>query len=54
MVARGVTGRWVAYSALSRLGGEEDLKGGVVYLAPEASRHVTGHALVVDGGSGTY
>ncbi len=40
----------VALTPLGRLGGEEDLKGAVVYLASEASRYVTGHALVVDGG----
>ena len=40
----------IALTPLERLGGDEDLKGSVVFLASEASRHVTGQALAVDGG----
>ena len=40
-----------AVTPLRRIGGEEDLKGAVVFLASEAARHITGHGLVVDGGS---
>lgn len=45
-IERGV----IELTPLGRLGGDEDLKGAVVYFASEASRHVTGQVLAVDGG----
>jgi NAD(P)-dependent dehydrogenase (short-subunit alcohol dehydrogenase family) len=36
---------------LRRLGGDTDLQGAAVYLASEASRHVTGQYIAVDGGA---
>jgi gluconate 5-dehydrogenase len=34
-----------------RFGNDEDLKGLAVLLASEASRHITGQAIAVDGGA---
>lgn len=43
----------IAKTPLRRLGGDEDLKGTVVYLASDASAYMTGQCLVLDGGSST-
>jgi len=40
----------IAATPLHRLGGDEDLKGIAVFFASEASRHVTGQFIAVDGG----
>jgi gluconate 5-dehydrogenase len=40
----------IAATPLRRLGNDEDLKGAIAYLASDASRHVTGQHIVVDGG----
>jgi NAD(P)-dependent dehydrogenase (short-subunit alcohol dehydrogenase family) len=45
-----ITDSVLELTPLGRLGGDEDLKGSVVYLASEASRHVTGQVIAVDGG----
>jgi gluconate 5-dehydrogenase len=39
------------WTPTKRLGNDEDLKGLAVLLASEASRHITGQAIAVDGGA---
>ena len=41
----------IALTPLQRLGGDDDLKGIAVFLASDASRHVTGQYIAVDGGA---
>ncbi|HYL89724.1 MAG TPA: SDR family oxidoreductase [Burkholderiales bacterium] len=41
----------IDHTPLARLGSEEDLKGLAVLLASDASRHITGQAIAVDGGA---
>ena len=45
-----IEARVLEQTPLRRLGGDEDLKGAIAFLASEASRHVTGQVLAVDGG----
>jgi NAD(P)-dependent dehydrogenase (short-subunit alcohol dehydrogenase family) len=41
----------IARTPLGRIGGGTDLQGAAVYLASDASRHVTGQYIAVDGGA---
>ena len=41
----------IAQTPLGRLGGDEDLKAIAVYFASDASRHVTGQSIAIDGGA---
>lgn len=43
-------GSIVSVTPLGRAGGDYDIKGPAVFFASEASRHVSGQALAVDGG----
>ena len=42
--------RYIDKTPLKRMANKEDIVGGVIYLASDASKYVTGHNLVVDGG----
>jgi NAD(P)-dependent dehydrogenase (short-subunit alcohol dehydrogenase family) len=41
---------WRKLTPMERIGEPSELKGAVVYLASEASRFMTGHDLIIDGG----
>jgi len=41
----------IEHTPLGRLGSDTDLMGAAVYLASDASRHVTGQYIAVDGGA---
>jgi NAD(P)-dependent dehydrogenase (short-subunit alcohol dehydrogenase family) len=43
--------RMAALSPLNRLGDDEDLKGAALLFASDASKHITGQVLAVDGGA---
>jgi len=40
----------VRVTPLGRFGGEHDIKGAAAFFASEASRHITGQAIAIDGG----
>jgi NAD(P)-dependent dehydrogenase (short-subunit alcohol dehydrogenase family) len=46
-----ITPAVIQRTPLGRLGGDTDLMGAAVYLASDASRHVTGQYIAVDGGA---
>jgi NAD(P)-dependent dehydrogenase (short-subunit alcohol dehydrogenase family) len=43
--------KMIAATPLQRLGGDDELMGTVIFLASDASRHVTGQYIAVDGGA---
>jgi len=46
--------RYVDRTPLGRMGNEEDLLGGIIYLATDLSKYVTGQNLSIDGGWGIW
>ena len=46
-----ISGDVIAATPLRRLGGDEDLKGLALLLASDASQHITGQVIAVDGGA---
>ena len=42
--------RYNARTPLRRMASKEDIVGGVIYLVSDASKYVTGHNLIIDGG----
>lgn len=44
----------ISMTPLQRIGGDEDLMGTAIFLASEASRHITGQYVTVDGGASCW
>ncbi len=46
--------RFKQLNPIGRMSEKEELRGGIVYLASDASSHVVGHNLIIDGGWTTW
>lgn len=49
-----ISKRIIEHTALERIGEPEDMVGAAILLASDASRHLTGQTITVDGGSITF